>query len=220
MGIGRKAMALGAGLLVAVSLAACSSSSTSTTTTMANSGSATATTLSSAQVSAIQGRLLSVGCYNGKVDGISGPLTTTGIRKFQKAEGLNPDGIYGPATNVALVKAAHNGTTVCMMTPSTTTTSAVTPTTSAPAAPCTSSALQAALNSATKTISSATTPPPFGCSGIYAYAFVDVTAPQPDANYTYTQVFQATGGEWTLADRSSVCPMIPAAIYHDACQTN
>jgi chitosanase len=52
-------------------------------------------------VRAVQQALVARG-FEGKVDGIYGPLTEARIRQFQTQNGLRPDGIVGPATRAAL----------------------------------------------------------------------------------------------------------------------
>lgn len=46
----------------------------------------------------IQTALKNAGFYNGTVDGKIGPMTKKAIEEFQKANGLNPDGVVGPKT--------------------------------------------------------------------------------------------------------------------------
>lgn len=50
------------------------------------------------EVTAIQQKLKERGLYTGNVDGIYGPNTQSAVIKFQKQQGLNADGIAGPAT--------------------------------------------------------------------------------------------------------------------------
>lgn len=50
------------------------------------------------EVRNIQTRLKKWGYYTGSVDGIYGTATKNAVIKFQKNNGLNPDGIAGPAT--------------------------------------------------------------------------------------------------------------------------
>ncbi|MFA5146917.1 MAG: peptidoglycan-binding protein [Candidatus Omnitrophota bacterium] len=50
------------------------------------------------RVREIQACLKSAGFYTGTIDGISGKNTRHAIREFQKANGLNPDGIVGKKT--------------------------------------------------------------------------------------------------------------------------
>jgi len=53
-------------------------------------------------VARIQARLSELGFDPGPVDGISGPRTTTAIRRFQASRALVADGIVGPLTEAAL----------------------------------------------------------------------------------------------------------------------
>jgi Peptidase family M23/Putative peptidoglycan binding domain len=55
-----------------------------------------------ANVAALQAALQSKGLYRVAVDGVRGPLTTRGVRSFQRRHGLLVDGIAGPETRRAL----------------------------------------------------------------------------------------------------------------------
>ena len=54
------------------------------------------------EVSQIQSRLKQWGYYTGKVDGVFGIETREAVKKFQKANGLTPDGIVGSKTLAAI----------------------------------------------------------------------------------------------------------------------
>lgn len=54
------------------------------------------------EVSEIQSRLKEWGYYGGEVDGIFGTATKNAVIKFQKANGLIPDGIVGSKTLAAM----------------------------------------------------------------------------------------------------------------------
>jgi peptidoglycan hydrolase-like protein with peptidoglycan-binding domain len=56
----------------------------------------------SANVAALQAALKSLGLYPVAVDGVRGPFTDRGIRRFQRRRGLIADGIAGPQTRHAL----------------------------------------------------------------------------------------------------------------------
>jgi peptidoglycan hydrolase-like protein with peptidoglycan-binding domain len=58
--------------------------------------------LMAASVRALQARLRNLGFYNGAVDGVWGEGTQTAIENFQRARGLQPDGLLGPATVTAM----------------------------------------------------------------------------------------------------------------------
>jgi peptidoglycan hydrolase-like protein with peptidoglycan-binding domain len=55
-----------------------------------------------AGVAAIQVALRARGLYAATVDGVAGPLTREGVRRFQARRGLAVDGIAGPRTRAAL----------------------------------------------------------------------------------------------------------------------
>jgi metacaspase-1 len=57
---------------------------------------------SGGDVEYLQTRLRDLGYYNGAIDGAFGPMTASAVRAFQNANGLEPDGIVGPATWEAL----------------------------------------------------------------------------------------------------------------------
>jgi murein DD-endopeptidase MepM/ murein hydrolase activator NlpD len=63
---------------------------------------APAASASSANVAALQAALYGRGLYAGAVDGVSGPGTTTAVRRLQRRAGLVPDGVAGPRTRRAL----------------------------------------------------------------------------------------------------------------------
>jgi peptidoglycan hydrolase-like protein with peptidoglycan-binding domain len=56
----------------------------------------------SPRVAALQVALRARGLYAGTIDGLRGPLTTSGVRRFQARRGLAVDGIAGPMTRAAL----------------------------------------------------------------------------------------------------------------------
>jgi murein DD-endopeptidase MepM/ murein hydrolase activator NlpD len=53
-------------------------------------------------IAALQVALRARGLYPGTVDGVPGPLTRAGVRRFQARRGLVVDGIVGPRTRAAL----------------------------------------------------------------------------------------------------------------------
>jgi murein DD-endopeptidase MepM/ murein hydrolase activator NlpD len=57
---------------------------------------------SSARVAALQSALKSLGLYPIAVDGVRGPFTSRGVRRFQRRRHLLVDGIAGPQTRHAL----------------------------------------------------------------------------------------------------------------------
>ncbi|HET8756591.1 MAG TPA: peptidoglycan DD-metalloendopeptidase family protein [Solirubrobacteraceae bacterium] len=56
----------------------------------------------SANTAALQVALRAKHAYSGTVDGIRGPMTRDGVRRFQQRRGLVTDGIVGPVTRAAL----------------------------------------------------------------------------------------------------------------------
>ena len=50
------------------------------------------------QIPGLQVALKSKGLYAGPIDGIAGPLTARGVRRFQRTAGLVADGVAGPLT--------------------------------------------------------------------------------------------------------------------------
>jgi cytoskeletal protein RodZ len=87
--------------------------STPTTTPSVPSVPAPTTTLkpgdTGAQVKALQRALAQLGYSVGKVDGDYGTTTKTAVAQFQTAQKLTADGIFGPATRAALIKALNSG---------------------------------------------------------------------------------------------------------------
>jgi hypothetical protein len=57
------------------------------------------------QVKRLQRALVALGYSVGKVDGDYGTATKTALEAFQTAQNLTPDGLFGPATRTALIKA-------------------------------------------------------------------------------------------------------------------
>jgi murein DD-endopeptidase MepM/ murein hydrolase activator NlpD len=55
-----------------------------------------------ANTAALQVALRAKHTYGGTVDGIRGPMTREGVRRFQQRRGLVADGVVGPATRAAL----------------------------------------------------------------------------------------------------------------------
>ncbi len=59
-------------------------------------------TAASSRVAALQVALRAHAVYDGAVDGLTGPGTAAGVRRFQARAGLVPDGVVGPRTRRAL----------------------------------------------------------------------------------------------------------------------
>jgi N-acetylmuramoyl-L-alanine amidase len=55
-------------------------------------------------VAALQARLTEMGFHCGRVEGIYGELTSSGVKEFQKSVGISVDGACGPATIIALIR--------------------------------------------------------------------------------------------------------------------
>ncbi len=73
-----------------------SSKSTSTTTSLLKQGSR------GSAVTKLQDNLRSLGFYNNKSTGYYGPITKNAVIKFQKSQGLKPDGIAGSNTQAKI----------------------------------------------------------------------------------------------------------------------
>lgn len=86
---------------------------TPTTTPAVTSVRAPTTTLkpgdTGAQVKVLQRALAQLGYTVGTVDGDYGTTTKTAVAQFQTAARLTSDGIFGPATRTALIKALRSG---------------------------------------------------------------------------------------------------------------
>lgn len=61
------------------------------------------------QVKRLQRALAQLGYSVGKVDGDYGTSTKTAVEQFQTASNLTADGLFGPATRTALIKALKSG---------------------------------------------------------------------------------------------------------------
>jgi hypothetical protein len=61
-------------------------------------------TLSRARVKAIQEHLAKLGYYHHPINGVYGPTTTVAVEAFQKANHINPTGIWGPSTAAAVAR--------------------------------------------------------------------------------------------------------------------
>lgn len=51
----------------------------------------------------LQVKLHALGYFSGPDTGVYGPLTTAAVTRFQQANGLVPDGRWGPASQARLV---------------------------------------------------------------------------------------------------------------------
>ena len=84
-----------------------------TTTAVPAAAGSPATTLkpgdTGAQVKVLQRALASLGYSTGAADGQYGPATKLGVAAFQRANGLTPDGLFGPKTLQALTRALGGG---------------------------------------------------------------------------------------------------------------
>jgi Transglycosylase SLT domain/Putative peptidoglycan binding domain len=59
---------------------------------------ASAEAITNPQIPGLQVALRAKGFYPGPIDGIAGPLTARGVRKFQRSVGISVDGVAGPIT--------------------------------------------------------------------------------------------------------------------------
>jgi N-acetylmuramoyl-L-alanine amidase len=59
-------------------------------------------------VAALQERLVVLGMHAGPVDGIFGVVTDRSVRELQRGLGLNPDGMFGPATLEAMSRLSRS----------------------------------------------------------------------------------------------------------------
>ena len=64
---------------------------------------------SGSAVKTLQARLQTLGFDPGPIDGIFGSGTDSAVRAFQRARGLDADGIVGPQTWAALYASLHTG---------------------------------------------------------------------------------------------------------------
>lgn len=64
-----------------------------------------------AWVSRLQTKLARLGYFSGPVTGVFGPLTTAAVKRFQAANNLTPDGLWGPASQAILAAGPGLGTT-------------------------------------------------------------------------------------------------------------
>lgn len=85
---------------------------TTATTTTATKATATTTTATTAAlpaplawVKSLQQKLARLGLFTGPANGVLGPVTTAAIKAFQAKAGLKADGLWGPSSQAALVKA-------------------------------------------------------------------------------------------------------------------
>jgi peptidoglycan hydrolase-like protein with peptidoglycan-binding domain len=60
--------------------------------------------LSGRVVTTLQRQLRQLGYFHGPITGYYGPLTTTAVKRFQRAAGLRSDGVWGPKSQAALRK--------------------------------------------------------------------------------------------------------------------
>ena len=75
------------------------------TTTTATATPAAALPAPLAWVKSLQQKLARLGHFAGPTNGVLGPVTTASIKAFQAKAGLKADGLWGPASQAALVKA-------------------------------------------------------------------------------------------------------------------
>ncbi len=68
---------------------------------------ATAHAVTNPQIPGLQVALKSRGFYAGPIDGIAGPMTASGVRRFQRHVGIVVDGVAGPITRGKLGRLGH-----------------------------------------------------------------------------------------------------------------
>ncbi len=73
------------------------------------------------EVAQLQQRLKNLSYYNGAVDGEFGSLTADAVIRFQRSQGLTPDGVVGPAT-LSAIRQVENGSASSTNTPASNTT--------------------------------------------------------------------------------------------------
>ena len=72
-------------------------------------GAPAAAPAASERIAALQVGLRARGVYDGNVDGLRGPGTSTGVRRLQRRAGLAVDGVAGPRTRKALGALGRHG---------------------------------------------------------------------------------------------------------------
>jgi peptidoglycan hydrolase-like protein with peptidoglycan-binding domain len=68
---------------------------------------ASASAITNPQVPGLQVALKAHGYYAGPIDGIAGPMTASGVRRFQRHVGIAVDGVAGPITRGRLGRLGH-----------------------------------------------------------------------------------------------------------------
>ena len=68
---------------------------------------AAARAVTNPQIPGLQVALKAHGFYSGPIDGIAGPMTANGVRRFQRRVGIAVDGVAGPITRGKLGRLGH-----------------------------------------------------------------------------------------------------------------